>query len=522
MSMHRRIFLLAHLSFASPVTHVSSLSCAVFLRSHAAAADRRVWGFIPMVMDLLDMRRSLHHHYTSYGGWSWVFGPYFDANITADLDSDAFCRMEAILDPLRYVDLLAPIPKLIVSASGDEFFLPDDSRFFWDDLVGRSRWSLPTGGTNDASTSAVGSAKEGGASPTTDQPASQGAAGGSINSNDLLSSNFLLTLPNTEHTMAMGLYKLMPSLQAFIMGVADARRGAVNESRSGGAHPLPRLDWRIDAADGSITLHVLQGEVLAAYLWQARTRPSHPQRRDFRLLVAPQHCRVKIGPIGRRFCPNPVLWWRTQLPVVAVDPANAGKDVTIIDGKYLVPPPLSAQLGASDRQDGPPRHSRAAVLGKPLSSRHGLRARAGFTLAAIKQWRDRVIGMGIVRRLRAWYYGARGAAAYYADIDNSSRSSVVHGGNDIPDGKVYPMDGSDTADPASGRADALIEVRSLGKVVRATLATPTQGYLAGYIEVVLKGPDEAHPYIFTTQVSVVPNGYPFQDCEGASCQGVLV
>jgi PhoPQ-activated pathogenicity-related protein len=35
-----------------------------------------------------------------------------------------------------YNERLAPLPKLIVSATGDQFFLLDDSHFFFDQLDG--------------------------------------------------------------------------------------------------------------------------------------------------------------------------------------------------------------------------------------------------------------------------------------------------------------------------------------------------------------------------------------------------
>jgi len=40
-----------------------------------------------------------------------------------------------IVEPLEYRDRLT-MPKLIVNASGDQFFLPDSSRFYFDRLPG--------------------------------------------------------------------------------------------------------------------------------------------------------------------------------------------------------------------------------------------------------------------------------------------------------------------------------------------------------------------------------------------------
>ncbi|KAH9499586.1 hypothetical protein Btru_074203 [Bulinus truncatus] len=99
-----------------------------------AAVDKRVVGIVPTVMDLLNIQQSLHHHYQSLGGWSYAFEDYYSLNITADLDDPNMPWLQAILDPLTYFERLT-MPKLIVMASGDEFFLPDNSYYYYGKLL---------------------------------------------------------------------------------------------------------------------------------------------------------------------------------------------------------------------------------------------------------------------------------------------------------------------------------------------------------------------------------------------------
>ncbi|KAL5496935.1 hypothetical protein EMCRGX_G013313 [Ephydatia muelleri] len=99
------------------------------------AVDPRVIGIVPIVMDELNMQANLHHHFRAYGGWSFAFNDYYELNITQSLDDPNMKTMAAIIDPISYVDRLV-MPKLIIHTGGDEFFLPDDSYYFWDALQG--------------------------------------------------------------------------------------------------------------------------------------------------------------------------------------------------------------------------------------------------------------------------------------------------------------------------------------------------------------------------------------------------
>ncbi|XP_059147475.1 autocrine proliferation repressor protein A-like isoform X2 [Physella acuta] len=100
-----------------------------------AAVDKRVVGMVPTVMDLLNVQKNLHHHFRSLGGWTFAFDDYYRENITDDLDGQNMPKLAAVVDPLTYASRYT-IPKMIVSSSGDEFFLPDDSHYYFDLLPG--------------------------------------------------------------------------------------------------------------------------------------------------------------------------------------------------------------------------------------------------------------------------------------------------------------------------------------------------------------------------------------------------
>jgi len=84
-------------------------------------------------MDELNFIPNVHHHYRSYGGWSFALKDYFDLNFTLELDNPITQKMMDIIDPIAYKARLT-MPKLIINAGGDEFFLPDDQRWWWDEM----------------------------------------------------------------------------------------------------------------------------------------------------------------------------------------------------------------------------------------------------------------------------------------------------------------------------------------------------------------------------------------------------
>jgi PhoPQ-activated pathogenicity-related protein len=101
----------------------------------AGAVDKRVVGVVPMVIDVLNVQASMRHHVAAYGFYSLAVGDYFRQGIMQRESDPALKRLYEIEDPYSYRDRLT-MPKYIVNAAGDQFFLPDSSQFYFDDLKG--------------------------------------------------------------------------------------------------------------------------------------------------------------------------------------------------------------------------------------------------------------------------------------------------------------------------------------------------------------------------------------------------
>jgi PhoPQ-activated pathogenicity-related protein len=98
-----------------------------------AAVDDRVVGIIPLVIDVLNTEKSMDHHYRAYGFWAPAIGDY--SNLHSWSGTPQYRALMKIEDPYFYRDRLT-MPKLIMNSTGDQYFLPDSSQFYYDDLKG--------------------------------------------------------------------------------------------------------------------------------------------------------------------------------------------------------------------------------------------------------------------------------------------------------------------------------------------------------------------------------------------------
>ena len=100
-----------------------------------AIADRRVVAIIPIVIDMLNVVPSFQHHWRAYGFWAPAVGDYVHEGIMEWQQSTEYQRLMKVVEPYSFRNRLS-LPKLLINASGDQFFLPDSCRFYWDDLLG--------------------------------------------------------------------------------------------------------------------------------------------------------------------------------------------------------------------------------------------------------------------------------------------------------------------------------------------------------------------------------------------------
>lgn len=100
-----------------------------------AAVDKRVKAIAPAVIDVLNVVPSFKHHYATYGFWAPAVGDYVKEGIMDWMGSKEYEALLGIEDPFTYRERLT-MPKVMLNASGDQFFLPDSSQFYFDRLSG--------------------------------------------------------------------------------------------------------------------------------------------------------------------------------------------------------------------------------------------------------------------------------------------------------------------------------------------------------------------------------------------------
>jgi len=102
-----------------------------------AAVDDRVMGLAPVVIDLLNVVPSFRHHWQCYGEWAPAIDDYKNLGIMNWIERDEFRAMLELVEPYQFLDRLT-MPKLLINACSDEFFVTDSWKFYWNDLQGDS------------------------------------------------------------------------------------------------------------------------------------------------------------------------------------------------------------------------------------------------------------------------------------------------------------------------------------------------------------------------------------------------
>ncbi len=100
-----------------------------------AAVDKRVIAIAPMVIDLLNIEPSFRHHYSAYGFYSPAVRDYENMHIMDWSGTPEYRALMKIEEPYEYRQRLT-LPKFLINSSGDQFFLPDSSQFYFNDLPG--------------------------------------------------------------------------------------------------------------------------------------------------------------------------------------------------------------------------------------------------------------------------------------------------------------------------------------------------------------------------------------------------
>ena len=100
-----------------------------------AIVDERVIAIIPVVIDMLNAESSFNHHWRCYGAWSPAINDYINEGIMDWTGSKEYARLLELVEPYSFIDQLT-LPKFLINATGDEFFITDSWQFYWDDLVG--------------------------------------------------------------------------------------------------------------------------------------------------------------------------------------------------------------------------------------------------------------------------------------------------------------------------------------------------------------------------------------------------
>jgi PhoPQ-activated pathogenicity-related protein len=212
------------------------------------AVDDRLMGIAPVVMDLLNFSDGIAHMFMTLGNFSFALEPYLDSGVPQYFGTPAVEVMAKYIDPLQYKENLS-LPKLVIDATGDEFFQVQDDQFWWGKLPGET---------------------------------------------------LRMMIDNAEHSMATGALYLITGVEAWYWGLLK------NE-------PRPNFSWTInpDPNNGAITIKVADGTPQPTRVVMRFTTTLDGYRRDFRLVsgdTPANPCKYIPVPLFGKACLRPQIW----------------------------------------------------------------------------------------------------------------------------------------------------------------------------------------------------------------------
>lgn len=98
-----------------------------------AAADPRVAGIAPMVIDMLNMKAQTQWAQQVYGKQSEKIGDYTELNLVERMDDPRMVELRAWVDPYSYRTRYT-LPKLLLLGTNDPYWTVDSLRHYWNDL----------------------------------------------------------------------------------------------------------------------------------------------------------------------------------------------------------------------------------------------------------------------------------------------------------------------------------------------------------------------------------------------------
>jgi PhoPQ-activated pathogenicity-related protein len=104
----------------------------------ASSVDRRVIAVVPIVIDMLNIEPSFANHLAAYGYFSPAVRDYEGQGILNWRGTPRYAELMRVLDPYSFRSRVT-IPKLLINAAGDQFFLPDSWQFYYHDLPGEKQ-----------------------------------------------------------------------------------------------------------------------------------------------------------------------------------------------------------------------------------------------------------------------------------------------------------------------------------------------------------------------------------------------